>query len=242
MNSVECDWCLQPAPASACGNCRQTFYCGTECQAAHWPFHQSECGLRLVDEGKYTLVRAKVLAQVGWYRTVKKTSPPFSLLVQQHTIAVLEGDDEMVVDNAWTWSMAWPDQKVATGVVKQVHLEPTTFERGKQTNHSYQQKKEYESKHVRDLWYPLLLKHCQRTLETRLQVDAQVRNFFDLVTPLKAYNQKQLSKVKAMWLEHTRLVDRAKKEKDDGQYYKQAVAALKQADQLGRKMEKMLKK
>ena len=47
-----CSWCGQPPPRDAAGSagrllrcswCRAAFYCGKECQRAHWPAHRSGC-------------------------------------------------------------------------------------------------------------------------------------------------------------------------------------------------------
>lgn len=48
-----CSWCSNQAPKSAAGStgkkllrcswCREAFYCGKECQLAHWPSHKQGC-------------------------------------------------------------------------------------------------------------------------------------------------------------------------------------------------------
>ena len=38
-----CAQCGQPGAKNLCTQCQQAFYCGRECQRAHWPQHRAQC-------------------------------------------------------------------------------------------------------------------------------------------------------------------------------------------------------
>jgi ankyrin repeat protein len=43
MDDKECAQCNKKPANSFCSKCEATFYCGRECQVAHWRVHKSEC-------------------------------------------------------------------------------------------------------------------------------------------------------------------------------------------------------
>lgn len=40
---IECDACGKAGPVTTCCRCKIAFYCGAQCQRAHWLTHEADC-------------------------------------------------------------------------------------------------------------------------------------------------------------------------------------------------------
>jgi len=234
---VVCEWCCEQPHKYLCGGCLQVSYCNESCQGADWDFHQAPCEARIVDESQYTLLKAKVEAQIKWWNKVKRRPVPFPILAQQHTIGVLEANVKKVQENAKQWAKAWPPIDIKGEGVEVVRRAPTAYRRGKPATKAFSEITKHQLVRVGDLWYPLLIAHSTR--DNIVQVDGQIERLFKAVAPLNAYNQRLAQEAATMWQTHTTLVDETK-DTPIKTYYKNAVKTIQQSKTMGETMQRMI--
>jgi hypothetical protein len=175
-----------------------------------------------------------------WWTTIRKQSPPFSLIAQQHTIAELEQDLAKQKSNAWIWSMAWPEVELPGQGVRIRGKRYRVYRRGKGVPEAgFTNVIERSTVRPRDLWYDLLIAHMQQ--KDPIATNGKIKRFFYAIAHPDAAGQGHAAEAGETWDRHVQMIQTART-LDDADYYQHAVNTIKQAEEIGVHIASMLEK